>query len=62
MLQTDDAGVRLRAVLLGPDGRAAPWPEATRGLRPRSGFVLQGTLQRTPDGRVGGVVQVTSGS
>jgi hypothetical protein len=60
-LRTDGAGARLRAVLLGPDGRAAPWPEATRGRSPRSGLVLQGTLQLTSDGRVGGVVQVTSG-
>jgi DMSO/TMAO reductase YedYZ heme-binding membrane subunit len=74
-LQTDGADVRLRAVLQGPGGRAAPWPEATRGrpprgLRPRepagleagprSGLVLQGTLQLTPDGRVGGLVRVTS--
>jgi hypothetical protein len=59
-LQTDGAGTRLRAMLPGPGGRAAPWPEATRGRSPRSGLVLQGTLQLTPDGRVGGMVQVTS--
>jgi hypothetical protein len=61
-LQSDGAGARLHAVLLGPGGRAAPWPEATRGRSPRSGLVLQGTLQLTPDERVGGVVHVTSGS
>jgi hypothetical protein len=59
-LQTDGADVRLRAVLQGPGGRAAPWPEATRGRSPRSGLVLQGTLQLTPDGRVGGLVRGTS--
>ena len=40
-------------------GRAAPWPEATRGRSPRSGLVLQGTLQLTPNGRDGGLVHVT---
>jgi hypothetical protein len=75
-LQADGADARLRAVLQGPGGRAAPWPEATRGrpprgLRPRepagleagprSGLVVQGTLQLTPDGRVSGLVHVTSG-
>jgi DMSO/TMAO reductase YedYZ heme-binding membrane subunit len=43
-LQTDGTGARLRAALLGPGGRV---------------LVLQGTLQLTPDGRVGGVVHVT---
>ena len=61
-LQSDGTGARLRAVLQAPGGRAAPWLEATRGRSPRSGLVLQGTLQLTPDGRVGGVVHVTSGS
>jgi hypothetical protein len=44
-LRTDGAGARLRAMLLGPGGRV---------------LMLQGTLQLTPDGRVAGVVQVTS--
>jgi hypothetical protein len=44
-LQTDGAGARLRAMLPGPGGQV---------------LMLQGTLQLTPDGRVGGVVQVTS--
>jgi hypothetical protein len=45
-LQADGARARLRAVLQGSGGRV---------------LVVQGTLQLTPDGRVGGLVQVTSG-
>jgi hypothetical protein len=45
-LQTDGTGARLRAVLQGPGGRV---------------LVVQGSLQLTPNGRVGGLVHVTSG-
>jgi hypothetical protein len=45
-LQADGASARLRAVLQGPGGRV---------------LVVRGTLQLTPDGQVGGLVQVTSG-